>query len=216
MHQLARKPAAAPARLPARRVSAPLYVTATPAEEKTIWRTDPRFVAAVVARFGAVHVDASASPGHAIPGVLASITPNEDALGPRPWASYAPARISWPSIWLNPPWGPAGLTARWTDRAILEVDRGAGRVLVLVPESVSADWWWRLAERALVTYSLGRIGYVRPSGEIGERPGCGSSLFYLLPGAKPQPEAALVRWRDWLPPKVRRPRAPHLAARGEA
>lgn len=185
-------------------MSATLYASSTPTAEKTLWRTPPALVAAVVARFGPLHVDASASPGMAIGGVLAQITPAADALAPRSWSSYAPIRR--PAIWLNPPWAGGGITKQWAARALTEVDRGCSRLFVLVPEATDSAWWWTLAARSLVVYSLGRVGYMRPGGEIAARPGHGSSLFYLLPGGSAEAQAALVPWRDWQTAAPARPR----------
>lgn len=185
-------------------MSATLYASATPTAEKTLWRTPLALVSAVVARFGPLHLDASASVGMAIPGVLAHITPAADALAPRSWSSYAPIRR--PAIWLNPPWAGGGVTGRWAARAVHEVDRGCARLFVLVPEATDSAWWWTLAARSVVVYSLGRVGYIRPSGEVAARPGHGSSLFYLLPGGSVEQQAALVPWRDWQAVNPARPR----------
>lgn len=191
-------------------MSAPLYASATAADERTLWRTDPRLVDAIVARFGPLHVDASASAGMAIPGVVAQITPEDDALGPRAWSSYAPRRCAAPAIWLNSPWGGGGLTRRWVHRALTEIDRGAGRLLMLVPESTDCAWWWLAARRARAAYSLGRISYLDVRGQLVTRPGFGSTLFYFLPGDKVEEHAAFVSWRDCVP-RIHRPRLSVLA-----
>lgn len=163
---------------------------------KRRWRTPPALVAAIVARYGSIDTDAAATQGEEIADVFEIITPEADALDPRPWRTVAQA-----VVFLNPPWGrePRG-TATWVRRALEELDRGRIRLLLLlVPECTDTTWWWTAAGRADEVLSLGRVAYCRPDGTPGPQPPQGSTLFVIRPDRSLAREVCLLRrwnWRD--------------------
>ncbi len=181
--------------------------SATGAADKTLWRTPPGLVRAVFERHGFPEIDAAATDRSVALGTDGWLSPKEDALDPRPWASrarYTGAKPAGPPLaWLNPPWSaePRG-TGTWVRRALSECRQLRVRgVLLLVPEAPDTHWWWEAANVASVVYSLGRVRYLRPSGEEGPVPPQGSTLFVVLSGDKARTNiCALIRWREWARP----------------
>lgn len=175
--------------------------TRTPKRERVLWRTHPRLAAAAFERFGAADLDAAATDA-SVALAPAWIDKRRNALDLRPWAEAArrrgaPSLPALPRAWLNPPWssGKTG-TGAWCDRALFEWrERRLSSLLLLVPEAVDTDWWWRVAPWASVVISLGRVPYLRPSGELLDAPPQGSTLFAFDGEPFERPTVTLERWR---------------------
>lgn len=173
----------------------------TPKRLRCFWRTHPALAAAAFERFGAVHLDAAATDAR-VALAPAWIDKRRNALDLRPWAEAArrrgapplPAR---PRAWLNPPWSAGKLgTGAWCDRALYEYKDGRlSGLLLLVPEAVDTDWWWRVAPWASTVISLGRVPYLLPSGELLDAPPQGSTLFAFDGEPVERATVTLERWR---------------------
>ena len=171
--------------------------TETDPNDRTLWRTPPVLVAAVLDRLRSgrpFDLDAAAAGPETAHG-FRCLTPAEDALAPGAWGPRcfpkdAPGELR--SAWLNPPFGRGGVTARWTDRAIVEAD-GLALLCVLVPEATDTGWWRRLYARADEALSLGRVPFLRPDGSPGDSPPQGYSLM-VLRGLRPTRGASLRPW----------------------
>ncbi len=116
-------------------------------------QTDPKFMAAVVKRFGEMHVDLAASLENAQASVY--VTKEQDSLT-TPWAS------NWPHLrlWLNPEFSDIG---KWAARCANQYQCmwSVGRIFLLTPASIGANWFAEhVAPHARVIALNGRLTFV--------------------------------------------------------
>jgi len=109
-----------------------------------IW-TPQIFIDAVEKRFGTLQADLAATlESHKAPFW---ITPEEDSLTV-PWHKCNDGRL-----WLNPPY--SNITP-WAKKCMEESELGA-EILLLVPGSIGANWYWDFVEPYADVYSVGRM-----------------------------------------------------------
>lgn len=112
-----------------------------------IWTPKP-FIAAVTHKFGPLTVDLAATPECTC--APAYLTKADDALDPaRRWHRFGGL------CWLNPPYSDIG---PWAEKCAVECEKGA-RILLLVPGSIGANWWWDYVEPYADVYSIGRLTF---------------------------------------------------------
>jgi phage N-6-adenine-methyltransferase len=111
-----------------------------------IW-TPQDFRAAVTKRFGEPYFDLACS-GDNMFASYGGYTPVDDSLK-QSWASIKGL------LWLNPPY--ANITP-WAKKCAQESLEGA-RILLLVPGSIGANWYWQYVEPFADVYSVGRMTF---------------------------------------------------------
>ena len=120
-------------------------------ESKQSYGTPPEFLEAVRARFGELTVDLASSHDNAV--CADHLTEEDDSLS-ADWVAAIGSGIGW----LNPPFG--GIS-RWVAKCAATAPNLAGRILVLVPASVGANWFaGHVWGRARVYACNGRITFV--------------------------------------------------------
>lgn len=159
--------------------------------EQTV-QTDPRLIAAVVARFGPLVVDLAAHAGNAQAPVF--IPPEYNSLT-YPWDAQG---LPVGNRWLNPPFENIAL---WAERCLCYGTQ-ASPIFFHVPASVGSNWYRDfLHERAYLLFLNGRVKYVGHT--QGYPKDCLIAVFGMAPGFEV--------W-TWLPPSEARPRRPKHAA----
>lgn len=108
------------------------------------------FIRAVEGKFGGLGWDLAAAKHNAKARLFA--TEADDSLS-LVWSLLAYEEDRHPLCWLNPPY--ANITP-WARKCAEEVQAGA-RVLLLVPASIGANWYWDLVVPYADVYSVGRM-----------------------------------------------------------
>lgn len=111
-----------------------------------IW-TPRVFIDAVEKTFGPLVWDLAATAENA--RCENYYTPKENSLSIR-WAYY---HAGCSPLWLNPPYSNI---APWAEKCAVESGKGAC-VLLLVPGSIGANWYWDFVEPYSNVYSVGRM-----------------------------------------------------------
>lgn len=110
-----------------------------------IWTPKP-FLTAVAHKFGPLYVDLAATAENTCAPYY--LTQRDDALAPeRRWHKYAGL------CWLNPPFSDI---EPWARKCAEERALGA-EILLLVPGSVGANWFWDYVAYDAIVYSVGRM-----------------------------------------------------------
>lgn len=82
----------------------------------------------------------------------------------------------WPKesfIWMNPPYGGRDGLIPWLDKI---ADHGNG--IALVPDRTSTAWWQNASKQAdCFLFVQGKIKFINQYGDIGTKPGNGSTFF---------------------------------------
>ncbi len=120
------------------------------------YQTDPRLIAAVVARFGALEFDLAATRENSQCG--------EYFMGPGSKVSVNALSTTWDglqgNLWLNPPYSEI---ARWAKKC--SEYQGDGRIFFLVPASVGSNWFRDFVHPFAHTYILnGRLTFAGEKG----------------------------------------------------
>lgn len=110
-----------------------------------IW-TPWAFIRAVERKFGPIAVDLAASDGSA--KARCYITEATDSLS-QDWAKLLDGGLGW----LNCPFSDI---APWALKCAAEMEQGA-KILLLVPGSIGANWYWNWVEPYADVYSVGRM-----------------------------------------------------------
>lgn len=121
-----------------------------------IW-TPWEFIHAVEAKFGLIGWDLAATLQSSRAHYTGfHITAEQDTFRfswaslPNPHGDYGRDR---PLLWLNPPYADI---VPWAEKCVAESAEGA-EVLLLVPGSIGAKWYWQAVEPFATVYSVGRI-----------------------------------------------------------
>lgn len=101
------------------------------------------FIRAVEAKFGPIVCDLAATAENAKAGRF--ITPELDTFK-QDWLKWLQGSLGW----LNPEFDPM---KKWVEKCALEQQRGA-EFLVLMPASVSTNWFWDFVEPFATIYCL--------------------------------------------------------------
>lgn len=109
--------------------------------------TPDDFIVAVERRFGPLELDLAATQLNKKAPVC--FTPEDNSLS-KNWHIYKALS------WLNPPFGDIEV---WAHKCAEEWLLGA-EILLLVPASVGANWWWDWVEPFTNRYSIGRLKFV--------------------------------------------------------
>lgn len=139
--------------------------------------TPADFLAAVVARFGPLHVDLACRRDNAKAPLY--LTEEIDSLSVG-WARMFPGR----TMWLNPPFN---RIAPWAEKCAceaIELARTGGRILMLTPASVGSEWFTEhVHDRARVHPLSPRLTFVGQTQPFPKD--CILSVYGELPGFLP-------------------------------
>lgn len=159
-----------------------------PGKSKQDHQTPPEFLNAVRHYLGIKDfaIDLAANDANHVTETY--YTPEENALV-CDWADWC--RDTW--AWLNPPFADI---APWVEKAYTEARRG-GKIAMLVPASVGANWWrdW-VHEKTPVLFLNGRITFV---GQADAYPKDCALILYQPPPVLPvRPHYDVWTWPDTL------------------
>lgn len=116
------------------------------------------FIHAVEAKFGPLSWDLAADAQNTKAPCYISEETNSFQV---PWHQLSPFGLNW----LNPPF--SDITP-WARKCAVEAQLGA-EILLLVPASVGADWYWDWVEPYADVYSVGRIAFIGSHATYGPR-----------------------------------------------
>ena len=76
-------------------------------------------------------------------------------------------------VWMNPPFGKRNGLEPWLDKI-----EKHGNGIALTPDRSSASWWQKSAKGCdALLHVHGKIKFIKPNGESGNSPSCGTTLF---------------------------------------
>lgn len=143
------------------------------------------FISAIENRFGVVAIDLAATSRNNKAGEF--ISPKQNSLK-CDWTAMLKGRLGY----LNPPFDPI---APWSDKAILEAEKGA-RFVMLTQASVDSKWFWSMFPYC-TTYALrSRLTFIGSTHSF-PKPLILSAFNCVRLGAEPGPCGRLHEW-DWI------------------
>ena len=77
-------------------------------------------------------------------------------------------------VWMNPPFGGRNALVPWLDKFF---EHGCG--IALTPDRTSAPWFWDAWARADLVMFTRKIRFIRPDGNEGKSPSCGTALWVV-------------------------------------
>ncbi|TDQ27666.1 DNA N-6-adenine-methyltransferase [Tenacibaculum caenipelagi] len=78
-------------------------------------------------------------------------------------------------VWMNPPFGDRKTKTAWINKFIHH-----GNGIALFPDRTSASWWQLIADNSDAhLFTKSRISFIKPSGELGNQPANGTTLFAI-------------------------------------
>lgn len=153
----------------------------TPAEEKDSWRTPSYVFRWAEWMWGPFDVDLAADASNALCSQF--ITREQNAFS-KSWGDYGSVG------WCNPPYSNI---EPWISKAVLERRRGFSTVMLIPAFNGEVYHQSTFAEAAAIRFILGRLAFLRPSGEPVSGNRSGSMLVLFLAGKVPQSIKAITR-----------------------